>query len=279
MMAVWVHGRPLSLISAFSTLKQNRFLIGQLTRREVTGRYKGSVLGVVWSFLTPLLLLAVYTFVFSVVFKARWGGAGATGGRAEYALFMFVGLIVHGIFAECINRAPSLVVGQANYVKKMIFPLEVLPFVNMGSALFHALVSVGVLLLGQLLTGTAPCWTIIFLPLVVLPLLLFTMGVSWMLASLGVFLRDISQVVGLVTAVMLFLSPVFYPTSALSGKAGWLLKLNPLTWIIEQAREVALLCHLPDPVILTAGLALGVGVYLAGFALFQKTRKGFADVL
>lgn len=267
------------MIPAFSTLLSNRFLIAQLTRREISGRYRGSMLGNAWSFITPLLMLAVYTFVFAVVFKARWGGIGAVGGKAEYALFMFIGLIVHGIFAESINRAPGLVVNQSNYVKKVIFPLEILPIVTMGSALFHASISVLVLLVGQAFAGSWPNWTIIFLPLVLLPLVLFTIGISWLLASLGVFLRDISHIVGLVTAVVMFLSPIFYPLSAVEGGARWLLVLNPLTWIIEQAREVALLGNLPDPVVLAVSLLVGVLVYLLGYAWFEKTRKGFADVL
>ena len=231
-----------------------------------------------WSFLTPLLMLAVYTFVFSVVFNARWAGTGSSS-RAEYAIFMFVGLIVHGIFAECVNRAPGLILGNANYVKKVVFPVEILPIVSMGGALFHSMASIVVLLIGQLVFGLYPTWYIIFLPLVLLPLVMFTLGISWFLSSIGVFVRDIGQIITLATSVMLFLSPVFYPLSAVSGHQRALLYANPLTYVIEQARGVLLLGQAPDWWVLLIEIVLGGLVATAGWWWFAKTRKGFADVI
>lgn len=254
----------------------HRSLIRMLAVREVAGRYRGSVLGLFWSFVNPLLLLAVYTFVFSVVFKARWGSGGEN--RFDFALILFTGLLFFNLFAECINRAPSLILGNANYVKKVVFPLEILPWAALGSALFHAMVSLSVLLAALLVTRGLP-WTVLLLPLVLIPLCLLTMGLSWILAALGVFLRDVGQIVGLAVTVLLFMSPVFYPVSALSPELGKLLLLNPLSFLIEQARDLVIFGRLPY----SSGLVLVTGVSLLcawlGFFWFQKVRKGFADVL
>lgn len=260
------------------TLLRNRRLIFQLARREVLGRYRGSLIGLAWSFITPLLMLAIYTFVFSTVFQARWG-SGEEERRIDFAIVLFLGLIVHGIFAECINRAPQLIISNASYVKKVVFPLEIMPWVAMSSALFHAAACLLVLLAAQLLaSGTLP-WTWLLLPLVLAPLVLATMGIAWLLAALGVYVRDISQATSLVTSVLLFLSPVFYPVAALPASFRPYLLLNPLTFIIEQAREVAIWGRLPDWTGLLVYSLISLLLAWLGFWLFQKMRRGFADVL
>lgn len=269
---------PAGLDEMVRSLWRNRQLILQMTRRDVLGRYRGSLMGLAWSFFNPLLMLAVYTFVFSVVFKARWG-VGEPTSRIQFALVLFAGVIVHGLLAESINRAPGLILGNTNYVKRVVFPLEILPWVVLGSALFHALVSLLILLLAQLAFGGGIPITAGFLPLVLLPLVPMTMGVAWLLAATGVFIRDIAQMTGLLTTVLMFLSPVFYPLSSLPGVLrGWLY-LNPLTFIIEQARAVMFLGSAPD----WAGLGwyslVAIAVAGAGFRWFQLTRKGFADVV
>ncbi len=261
-----------------SSLWKNRHLTWQLTRREVIGRYKGSTLGLLWSFLTPVLMLVVYTFVFSVVFKARWG-TGGDESRSTFAVVLFAGLIVHGLFAEVLNRAPGLVLANVNYVKKVVFPLEILPVISMGAALFHALVSVLVLLAAfAFLNGHLP-WTVVFLPLVFLPLVVFALGVAWFLASLGVYLRDVGQVIGLLTTMLMFLSPIFYPVTALPERFQTWILANPLTFIIEQARAVLIWGKMPSFSGLTLYAVVASAVAWAGFVWFQKTRKGFADVL
>ena len=236
---------PASLQAMARSLWHNRRLIAQMTRREVVGRYQGSILGLAWSFFNPLLMLTAYTFVFSVVFKARWGqGDGES--RAQFAVILFVGMIVHGLFAEVINRAPSLIVGNANYVKKVVFPLEILPAVSLGAALFHAVASLVVLLAAVAILTGPPNWTAALIPLVLLPLAIFSLGLAWLLAALGVFLRDVGHAVGIVTSLMLFLSPVFFPVSALPEAYRPLLLANPLTFIIEQARMVLIFKTQPD---------------------------------
>jgi lipopolysaccharide transport system permease protein len=262
----------------FSSIWRHRELIWQMSRREVVGRYRGSIMGLAWSFFNPVLMLIVYTFVFSVVFKTRWGG-GAEESKADFAIILFVGMIVHGLFAECVNRAPGLILSNVNYVKKVVFPLETLSWVAMGSALFHALISTAVLIAAQLIINLNLPWTAVFFPLVLLPLLLATMGFAWFLAATGVFVRDIGQVTGIVTTVMLFLSPVFYPVSAIPPQYQAVLLLNPLTFVIEQAREVLIWGRVPDWLGLAVYLAVSLAIAWAGFWWFQRTRKGFADVL
>lgn len=270
--------QPTSLIALAKSLWRNRQLITQMTKREVVGRYKGSVMGLTWSFFNPVFMLVVYTFVFSVVFKARWG-VGGEDSKTLFAVVLFVGMIVHGLFAEVLNRAPGLILSNVNYVKKVVFPLEILPVISMAAALFHSLISLVVLLIAFIVFNGFLHWTVIFIPLVLLPFIIFTLGLAWMFASVGVFLRDVGQVIGMATTVIMFLAPVFYPVSAVPERfRPWLL-INPLTFIIEQAREVLIWGHLPNWIGLIFYSVIAIAVAWAGFALFQKTRKGFADVL
>lgn len=269
---------PLSLVSLGQVLWRNRYLIKQMTWREVVGRYKGSVLGLAWSFFTPVLMLLVYTFVFSVVFKAKLGTGGEES-KVQFAFILFAGMVVHGLFAEVVNRAPSLIISNVNYVKKVIFPLEILTVTSAGAALFHAMVSVLVLLLAFLMFNGFLNWTVIFLPVVLLPLVILTLGIGWFLASLGVYLRDVSQSVGVITSVMMFLAPIFYPISAVPEKMQFFIMMNPLTFIIEQTRDVVIRGGVPNWFGLALYLLIASIVAWSGYMWFQKTRKGFADVL
>lgn len=261
-----------------SSLWRNKGLIRNLVHREVVGRYKGSMLGILWSLVTPVFMLAVYTFVFSVVFKARWG-TGDEDSKTEFALVLFAGLLVFNLFAECINRAPGLVLANVNYVKKVVFPLEVLPWVAMGSALFHFVVSLGVWLAAFVFLVGMPHWTILLSPLVMAPFVLFVMGLSWALASLGVFLRDVGQIIGIAVQMLMFLTPIFYPASALPERFQTVMFLNPMTPPVEMMRDVLYGGRLPSLQLWLLGSAVSVVVAVSGFAWFQKTRKGFADVL
>lgn len=267
-----------SLISLARSLWRNRHLILQMIHREVVGRYKGSVLGIAWSFFNPVLMLTVYTFVFSVVFKARWT-TGGDESKTQFALILFVGMIVHGLFAELLNRAPSLVLANVNYVKKVVFPLEILPVIALGTSLFHVAISFCVLLTAFAIFNGYLHWTVILTPLVLLPLIILSIGVAWMLASLGVFLRDVGHTIGIVTMLMAFLSPVFYSISSLPEKFQIWIMLNPLSFIIEQARDVLIWGKLPNWMGLISYTVASTFVAWAGYAWFQKTRKGFADVL
>ena len=269
---------PVSLGSLVRNLWRQRGLILQMTKRDVIGRYKGSVMGVMWSLFNPLFLLVIYTFVFSVVFKARWG-AGPVESKSEFAVLLFVGMIVHSLFAETLSRAPGLILNNVSYVKKIVFPLEILPAVAICAALFHALVSVFVLAVVFIVLNGYLQWTAVFLPLVLLPLIVLTLGIAWGLASLGVFLRDIAQPIGLIMTVLLFASPVFYPLTALPEFIRPWLMLNPLTFVIEQARAVLIFGQWPNWTGLAIYSLASVAIAWMGYAWFQKTRKGFANVL
>ena len=269
--------KSISLFTLYQSLKTNRNLIYSLVKREVVGRYRGSVMGLLWSFFNPVLMLAVYTFVFSMVFKARWVGGSES--KTEFALVLFAGLMVFNLFSECVNRAPSLILGNVNYVKKVVFPLEILPVVALGSAAFHLLVSLIVWLIFYLVFFGVPQATILLLPLVLLPFVLMTLGLSWLLASLGVYLRDVSQIIGLVTTVLMFLSPIFYPIVALPEQYRPFMQISPLTFVVEQARDVMIWGNTMDWRLWAFYLLLSSLIAWLGFAWFQKTRKGFADVL
>lgn len=267
----------ISPLEMFASAWRNRSLVRQMIHREVVGRYRGSALGILWSFFNPLLMLAIYTFVFSVVFKARW--QAGTDSKSEFAIVLFAGLIVFGLFAECTNRAPGLVLGNPNFVKKIIFPLEIMPWIAFGAAFFHATVSLSVLLLFSLAVNGSLPWTVILFPVVILPLAFIVLGVGWLLGALGVYLRDISQAIGLFTSALMFLSPVFYSLDAIPEEFRRYLMLNPLALVMENARDVLIWGRVPDLLDLFLQLMLALLAAWLGFVWFQKTRRGFADVL
>lgn len=258
-------------------LKSKKELLGSLISRDIRSRYKGSMLGLAWAILTPMMMMVVYTFVFSVVFNARWHGG--SGSKTEFALLLFSGFIIFNIFSECVNRSPSSIVSNPNFVKKVVFPIELLPVVILGTSLFQGLMSFIVWLLFYMIFFGIPQPTILLLPLVLLPMILFTLGFSWMLASVSVYIRDIIQVVGVLTTMLLFLSPVFYSISMLPEDFQTVMRMNPLTVIIEQARDVMIWGEGIDIKIYIIQLMVSVIIFLVGYAIFKNTKKGFADVL
>lgn len=266
-----------SPVAMIKSVVINRVLIYVLIRREIIGRYKGSMLGILWSFFTPAFMLVVYTFVFSVVFKARWSGGSES--KSEFALVLFAGLLVFNLFSECINRAPGLVLAHTNYVKKIVFPLETLCLVSLGAALFHMAVSLLAWLVFHIVLFGLPPATALLLPLVLFPLVLLTLGISWFLASISVYLRDIGQFIGIIVTAMLFLSPIFYPRSTLAHNYQTALQFNPLTLPVEMVRDVLFWGRTPQWEYLAVYSAISVLIACAGFAWFQRTRKGFADVI
>ena len=259
------------------TVVRQRHLLWQLTRREVAARYRGSVLGFLWSFLIPALMLAVYTFVFSVAFQPRWPGAITS--RMEFALILFSGIVVFTSFIEPINRAPTLIVSQPNYVKKIVFPLEILPCVALGAALFNALVGFGILILAAALLRGALPWTAALVPLALLPLVPLCLGLSWLLAALGVFLRDISPLVTVLSQVLMFVTPIFYPLAAIPQPYRRIVALNPLALTVEQVRALLFYGRGPDWASFAVCLGVGLAVGWLGLTFFQRTRSGFANVL
>jgi len=265
------------LLSPFSALLEHRSLTLELAKRDILGRYRGASFGLLWSLISPFLMLGVYTFGFGVVMKSHW--PQTKDANTPFAVILFVALIVHGFFAECLNRSPGLITSQPNFVKRVIFPLDILPWSMILSALFHAMMNIVAFIILRLILEGTITWTIIYLPLVLLPLMLLTLGIAWLLAALGVYLRDIGQVTSVLATAMLFMSSAMYPLSALPERYRFYFKLNPITFIIDQAREVALWGNAPN----WSGLALyaigGLIVAYVGHAWFNATRKGFGDVL
>lgn len=265
-----------------AALWRQRELWWQLSKREVQGRYRGSMLGWGWSLITPLLTLAVYTFVFSQVFKARWGDLQQSG-PLVFAINLFTGLIVFSLFAETANQSPTLMLRNTNLVTKVIFPIEILPAVVVAAALFHAITSLVVLagfqLVSSALGGSGLPITLLWLPLVWLPLVSGCLALGWLVSALGVYLRDLDQVVGVAVNLLMFLSAVFYPLSALPERWQPLLQLNPMVSVIEQTRRVAVNGELPNPIYLITGTFLGLLSAELAFRAFQRARCGFADVL
>lgn len=258
------------------SLSANYPLLKGLIIRDVKSRYNGSYMGVLWSIITPIVMLAIYTFVFSFVFKAKWGVD--SGSKTEFALVLFAGMIIFNLFSECIARSTSLILQNANYVKKVVFPLEILVLVCLGSALFNFIVSFSVWITAYTILYGFPPLTFLLFPVILLPFMFFISGVSWLLSALSVFVRDITQFINIIITVLMFMSPVFYPVTALPEKYRSYLFINPLTYFVETFRGVIFFGHGIDtyyPICVIGSLIM----MWAGFYFFQKTRKGFADVI
>lgn len=265
------------LFGPFSALWRYRSLTSELAKRDVLGRYRGASFGLLWSLISPFLMLCVYSFAFGFVMKAKW--PQPDNGNHHFAIILFIGLIVQGFFSECMTRSPTLVTGNPSFVKRVVFPLEILPWPIMLSALFHAGTNLIVYAILRYALEGSGNWTILLMPVVFIPLICITLGVCWLFAALGVYLRDISQVTGVLATAMLFLSSAMIPVQTLPDNYRFLFHLNPLTFIIDQARAVALWGQSPD----WQGLFLysvgGLILMYLGYGWFMATKRGFADVL
>lgn len=265
---------PREMVASFW---RNRSLIYALSKREVVGRYRGSYLGILWSFINPFFMLVIYTFVFSMIFKARWNPDSDS--KTEFALILFAGLLIYNLFAESINKAPNLILNNVNYVKKVVFPLDILPWVSLYSAIFHAAISLLAWVIIYSIFIGIPHVTIFYFPLVLLPFSLMITGISWILAGLGVYFRDIGQMIGNIVTALMFLSPIFYRISSLPEEFQSVMLINPLTIPVEEARNFLFWGVGINFEYLVIYLAISLLVCFSGFAWFQKVRKGFADVI
>lgn len=274
-------GRWFNPFAIFMQLWSHRLLIRQFTFREVAGRYRGSYLGLLWAFLNPFFMLLVYTFVFAIVFGAKWGFPQET--KADFAVILFAGLIAFNIFSEVINAAPSLVLSNPMFVKKVVFPLEILVVAKLLSAIINAIFSALILLAAVLAAHHSLPWTIILLPLVWLPLGFFTLGLAYFFASLGVFVRDIGHVMGIAVSIIFFLSPVFFSQKTLLEKLPdnlhLFFKINPLAVFLEDTRKVLIFGVCPDWRLTLLMLGFSFLVFVLGFAWFMKSKRAFADVI
>ena len=269
---------PCGLASMFEGLWTHRQLLWQLTRRDVEGRYRGSFVGLLWSFFNPLIMLTVYTLVFGVIANGGKGDLSAAG-VTKFAIELFAGLIVFNFFSECVNRAPSLVLSNVNYVKKVIFPLETLTWTAVAAALFHACISLSALSILYAFVHAQLHWTLVFFPAILIPVALFAAGFTFFLSGLGVYLRDVSQAVPIFNMLVMFLSPIFYPITGAPRPLRPFFYLNPISFPIEQLRAVALRGEFPNWTSLSAYAAVSVAAAWAGYWWFQKRRRGFADVI
>lgn len=270
---------PLALIAAARRIAEHRRLIGRLTARDIQAKYRGSFFGLIWAVMTPLLMLVIFTFVFGVVFKGRWASAAPDAPTQEFSLIIFFGLTIYNFVAEVISRAPTAVTSNNTYVKKVVFPLEILTVVIILSALTQFGISFA-LFMGfyGFVFGWPPIEILLF-PIVFAPLLIAVAGVSWLLASLGVFVRDLSQFIPLALTALLFLSPIFYPVANLPEATQSWLALGPLAPILESARAVVIFGAPPNWAALGVYWALALAIGSFGYWWFYRTQKGFADVL
>jgi len=255
----------------------HRHLIIQLIKRETFSRYKGSYLGLLWTVLTPLLMLVVYTVVFSEIFQSRWHSDQTN--KLEFAIIVFCGLATFNIFSEVVSKSPSLILSNVNYVKKVVFPLEILSLVAIGAALVNAAINYSLIILFALLFMNTLNWTIVLLPFVLLPIILFSLGMSWFLSSLGVYLRDIGHVIGIIVQALMLLSPIFYSLDIIPNNLKWFYYINPIVYFVEDARKILIWGVIPDIGVYIIQVIIALLVCIFGLFWFIKTKKGFADVL
>ncbi len=259
-------------------LWQGRNLLWQFTQRNVALRHKGSHLGLIWSLLNPLLMLGLNVFIFGYIFKSRFGNTPDES-RLDFALGLFLGLTLFQLFSETLALAPTLIVSNPNLVKKVVFPLEILPAASVGSSLFHTSISLALVLVGVATLGPGLNWQIFWLPVVFLPLVPLALGIAWFFAALGVFLRDINQLVGVMSVAWMYSSAIVYSPALIPPGVWTVLRFNPLLLAVDLARDVVM-WHEPVNFHHLAYLfALGGVVCVGGYSFFRKMSPAFADVL
>ena len=261
-----------------NVILNNRYLFLQMLKRELEQRYRGSQLGFIWAFVYPIMMLLVYTFVFSIVMKAKWGVEGQD--NIAFGIILFAGLLCHSFLAEVLIGAVGLITGNPQYVKKVVFPLEILSLVQVCHSLLHMILGLIILLAIYLASGGVLHATIVLVPVVLLPFIVFLLGMSWFIAVLGVYVRDLSQFMGVLVTILLFLGPIVYPFSAIPDYLQpYVLWLNPLTIIVEQLRAVVLFGQFPDWQLLGIYSIFAFLMLFLGAWFFKRTRDGFADVI
>jgi lipopolysaccharide transport system permease protein len=265
------------LLKPFSLLIINKSLIISLAKKDIISRYRGSMLGILWSFFNPLLMLGLYTFFFRFVFKAKWPDVGDT--NADYAVMLFAGLVVHAFASDIISRSAGIISNNSNLVKKVVFPIEIMPWVVLISSMFHTFISLIVLYAFYLFSGGDIIWTNIFIPIVFIPMALLFTGASYFISSVGVYIRDIEQLMGTITTLLLFTSTVFFSIETIPDKIRPLIYLNPITEIVNELRNVLVYGKLPSLLSLSIYSFIGFLVFYLGYLFFIKLKKGFADIL
>ena len=262
----------------FNFLKTHLYLIKELSKREIGSKYKGSFLGIFWAFLTPVAMLFMFSFVFGEIFQAKWPG-DINSSQVYFSINLFIGLSIFWFFADVIGKAPIIFTSVPNYVKKVVFPLSILPLVSLISALFHFGIYMVIIICALVIGGIGLSINILYLFLIIGVTLPMLMGIGLFFGSLGVYAKDISTIIRVVLQMLMFLSPVFYPLSSVPTKLQWIFELNPLTMIIENVRIVLLQKGTPQLESIVLYFLVSMAVFFIGYKVFKITKKGFADVL
>lgn len=259
------------------TLYNNNYLLKQLVKKDITQRYQGSVLGILWSIIVPILMLVIYTIIFSEVFQARWDID--TSDKYQFALVLFCGLSAFNMVSEVMNRATSLIASNTNYVKKVIFPLEILPVVTMCSALFNCIISFSILILAKLVIYHNVSKTLYMIVLAMIPLIILSVGLGLFISALSVYLKDVANVISVFVTVLMYLSPVFFPLSGVPERFRRFCEMNPMTYIIENFRNVVLYGEYLNLKFFVISCVVAIAFYFIGKTVFMRAKEGFADVL
>ena len=251
-------------------------LILSLARREFVARYKGSFLGILWAVVTPIVTIAIFTLIFAGIFGARFGAGGT---HWDYAIYLFCGLLPWTMFQETVQQSATTIVSHSNLVKRVVFPLETLPVAQALSSLINQMFGTLALIIATLVIHRRLHLTALWLPVLIIPQLLAAVGAAWLVASLGVFLRDISQGVALVLMAWMFLTPIIYPESIVPEGYRPFINANPFTALIRSHRRILLEGAPPDWAALAYFTAFAMVLFVFGYWWFARTRKNFADVI
>lgn len=263
----------------FLSLYKGKDLLVELTKRDFQQRYKGSILGVIWALLSPLLMLAVYTFIFVAVFKLKWGAMETNGSKMLYTMMIFAGLIPFQIFSESVNRSVSILNQSANYIKKVVIPVEILPSSIVLSTVLNSFFSVCLLTLGKVFFLDTPNWTLVFIPLLMIPITFLSLGISLLVAAFGIYLKDLVYVIGLLVNVLFYMSPIFYSTDALPENFKVFVMFNPIAPIIEQYRDVFVSGQMFSLHEYFISAFWAFVFFIIGLIIFRYLRRGFSDVI
>lgn len=255
----------------------NRHLLAMMVKRAVTSRYKNSLFGVAWIVINPLIKLSIYTLVFHQILNVKWGTQEQTG--PQFALYIYIGMIAFSVFSESMLAAPHVIISHRNMIKKIDFPIEILPWVHFFTAVCDALIGFTIWILAYFIINGVPPVTVLLLPIVFLPFLLITMGLNWIVTASCVFVKDLTQIVQFGITALLFISPIFYPLSAVPGFLRSLMLLNPLSFEIEMLRGILIDGVIPPLSYYAMYLAIGIALYYLGYRYYKSVQDEFADVL
>jgi len=266
----------INLPGMLAYLYRQRELIRTITWKDFKARYRGSFMGFFWAIFQPLLMMAIYTLVFSTFLSVRFGNSDSP---LTFSVFLLCGLLPWTVFSESLSTAATIIRGNSNLVKRVVFPLEVLPFSSVLTSVIQQTIGFALLLPLAFLVNNGFYWTLLYVPVILLLQILFSTGIAWFWASLCVYIPDLRQLTGLILSAMMFLTPLFYPKDAIPDKIAWISAINPMAYLIEMYRKAFLTGEIIAWREFAILGAIALGLFMAGFFWFNRTKKGFADVL